>query len=191
MNRLWIVYILLCVLMAGATFFSFSELLHPYNKQHRIRLIVLVLIAEGFNNYRNSMYYEPLSACGAACGITAAALSLPLLFLIYRSHTLLKNGIPTKANATRINLNKQKNGRCTLKYSANNRMITIPDYRIAMMDGSLETSIRYSRENPYIYTSKALAKRARILFFATLPISLGLLSVMVFVIIRYSAAHAA
>lgn len=191
MNPLWIVYICLCVLMAAATFFSFSELLRPYSKQYRIRLIVLLLIAQGFNNYRNSTYYDPLSACGAACGITAAALSLPLLYLLYRSHTILKNGIAVRASAPRILLNPQKKGRCTLRYSLNHHIIAIPDYRVSMLEnGGSETTIRVSRENPYIYTSNALARRARILFFATLPISLGLLSVMVYVVLRHSVPPA-
>lgn len=186
MNPLWYAYAAVCVLFLGATFFSFSTLLRQFDKKSRLKLFCIIFLIEALQIYRTTRY-EPLSACAVLCGLTAAALTLPLIAAVWRDTTIVKNGIHTTATATRINLGGTEKHKCTVKYSANYNMITIQEFPRSMLKGGMEADIWYSRENPHIYSSKGFAKRALISLLATLPISLALLTVFVMVVLRNDA----
>lgn len=174
MNPAWYIYIAVCALFLGASFLSFSVLLRQFNKSTRLRFFCIVFLVEGFQIIR-TIRYEPLSACAVLCGLTSAALTLPLIAAVWRNYSILQSGIHTTANATRVNLGGSEKGKCTVKYSANFNMITIPDFPTKMLKDGLSADIWYSRENPHIYTTKGFAKRALVWLLATLPLSILLL----------------
>ena len=114
MNPLWYAYAAVCVLFLGATFFSFSTLLRQFDKKSRLRLFCIIFLIEALQIYRTTRY-EPLSACAVLCGLTAAALTLPLIAAVWRDTSIVKTGFiqlpPQRASisAARRNTNAPSN----------------------------------------------------------------------------------